>query len=78
MKVIDEDGSGTIDREEWMAYLVAPDPGSGLGDSYDLHLRGLFDKFDADKNGSIDYEEMLEFLMFYFEDIIFLLDTEER
>ena len=47
MKIIDEDNSGTIDRLEWLMYLVAPDPNEGLGDQYDLNLREIFDKFDA-------------------------------
>jgi Ca2+-binding EF-hand superfamily protein len=61
MKTIDADGSGTIDRIEWMMYLVTPDPSSKL-ETYDLHLRSLFDKFDLDRNGKIDQEELEEFL----------------
>jgi Ca2+-binding EF-hand superfamily protein len=65
MKTIDADGSGTIDRIEWMMYLVTPDPSSKL-ETYDLHLRSLFDKFDLDRNGKIDQEELEEFLESYF------------
>ncbi len=53
MKSIDEDGSGSISRLEWMMYLVTPDPTTQL-ESYDLHLRSLFDKFDTDRNNKID------------------------
>ena len=77
MKVIDEDQSGTIQRLEWMQYLVAPDPSSGMN-TYDLHLRTLFDRFDVDKNGQIDSTEMRDFLWDYFYDLTFTLADEEK
>jgi Ca2+-binding EF-hand superfamily protein len=67
MKMIDKDGGGTVSRMEWMQYLVSPDPKSGL-ESYDLKLRGLFDKFDEDHNARISKSEMSEFLLDYFRD----------
>ena len=69
MEAIDEDGSGTIDRVEWMMYLVTPDQSTNL-ESYDLHLRALFDKFDTDRNGKIDQDELEQFLQSYYWDYI--------
>lgn len=77
MKLIDESGDGSIDRKEWIMYLITPDPDSNL-ESYDLKLRGLFDKFDEDRNGKIDRTEMSHFLMDYFKEDLYFLDDAER
>jgi len=53
MKIIDDDGSGEIDRLEWMMYLVTPDPDSGLA-VFDLNLRELFNRHDKNKDGMIN------------------------
>ena len=52
---IDEDGSGTVDRLEWISYLVSP-PGEG-GDFFDFDVKGAFDAFDINKDGKIDEDE---------------------
>ena len=53
--MVDEDGSGTIDRLEWIQYLASPD---GFGAEYfDFELKILFDKYDTDRDGSIDFGE---------------------
>lgn len=77
MVAIDKDGGGTIDRIEWMMYLVVPVEGSGL-QQFDLKLRGLFDKFDADGNKRIDNEEMADFLSSFYEDRYCLLSVEDQ
>ena len=58
LKLIDADGSGTIDRLEYIQYLAAPDtqtPGIGGGgagrDPLDYNLKNMFDKSDLDKDG---------------------------
>ena len=61
IKLIDTDGGGTIDRIEWIQYLASP---TGQGASYfDFNLKNLFDKYDEDKDGSVNYEEFLNIIM---------------
>ena len=61
LKLIDDDKSGTIDRIEWIQYLASP---TGQGASYfDFNLKNLFDKYDVDKDGSVNYEEFLNIIM---------------
>ena len=61
LKLIDDDGSGTIDRIEWIQYLASP---TGQGSSYfDFNLKNLFDKYDVDKDGSVNYDEFLNIIM---------------
>ena len=61
LKLIDDDKSGTIDRIEWIQYLASP---TGQGASYfDFNLKNLFDKYDEDKDGSVNYEEFLNIIM---------------
>lgn len=61
LKLIDDDGSGTIDRIEWIQYLASP---TGQGASYfDFNLKNLFDKYDVDKDGSVNYDEFLNIIM---------------
>lgn len=57
LKLIDADGSGTIDRLEYIQYLAAPDTssspgGAGAGkDTLDYNLKNMFDESDNDKDG---------------------------
>ena len=43
--IMDDDNSGTVDRQEWLAYLCSGGgTGSGKGKNYyDFHLREMFD-----------------------------------
>lgn len=66
IEIMDEDKNGTIDRIEWMSYLCAP-PQSGsnsLGskDEFDFELRELYEKADADKDGTITISEFTQFI----------------
>ena len=61
MNSIDEDGSGSIDRLEWIQYLISPDPETGAS-YFDFELRNNFCYFDDDKDGSITVNEFAEFL----------------
>ena len=55
LKLIDDDGSGTIDRLEWIQYLATPD-GEGA-DFFDFNLKTMFDENDKDHDGSVNFEE---------------------
>lgn len=57
MEAIDVDGSGFIDREEWIQYLASPDPESGQ-DSFNLSLKRQFDFHDSDKDGLISTDDL--------------------
>lgn len=61
MSSIDFDGHGTIDRLEWIKYLVCPAGEDGSG-YFDYELRKKFDKHDSNKNGSIEMGEFICFL----------------
>ena len=61
MGAIDRDGGGTVDRLEWIMYLVSPDPESGAS-YFDFELRNSFLHFDEDADGFIDLNEFIEFL----------------
>lgn len=67
LKLIDSDGSGTIDRLEYIAYLATPDHGSGK-EKLDFGLKEKFDFFDADKDGSLNFDELLELIKEEFEE----------
>lgn len=53
LKLIDADGSGTIDRLEYIQYLATPDIGGGAGKdtSSGYNLKSMFDQCDQDKDG---------------------------
>ena len=53
-KIMDEDGSGTVDRLEWMAYLSSKGKGDGKDkDYYDFKLRAMFEKADTGKHAHL-------------------------
>lgn len=60
LSLMDRDGSGTIDRLEWILYLASPDPtvrATNLTlqtgkDIFDFKLKKAFDSHDTDKSGS--------------------------
>ena len=52
MGSIDRDGGGSVDRLEWIQYLVSPDPESGAS-YFDFELRNSFLYFDSDADGYI-------------------------
>jgi Ca2+-binding EF-hand superfamily protein len=62
MANIDRDGSGTIDRIEFIGYLLSPD---SKGSSYfDFELRKAFEKYNSNKDGYLDAGELVHFLTF--------------
>ena len=62
MDAIDRDQSGTIDRIEFISYLVSPGE-KGVG-YFDFELRKAFEKFDRNRDGRLDSKELIEFLQF--------------
>ena len=63
--IMDADGSGTIDRLEWMAYLCSTSTGTGSNgqkDYFDFELRADFEDADKDKDGEIHLAEFISFL----------------
>jgi Ca2+-binding EF-hand superfamily protein len=61
MKLIDSDGSGTIDRLEFIKYLVSPDSECGA-EYFDFELRKAFDRIDIDGDGRISNAEFVIYL----------------
>ena len=57
LKLIDEDGSGTIDRLEWIQYLASPD-GEGAA-FFDFNLKKQFDNYDMNHDGQVDMNEFM-------------------
>lgn len=53
LKLIDADGSGTIDRLEYIQFLASPAEASGDGtrEHFDFELKKKFDYYDKDKDG---------------------------
>ena len=68
MKQIDEDGSGTVDRLEWISYLVSP-AGEGA-DYFDFTVKKQFDEFDVNKDGMIDRTEFMTIILHSYQDVI--------
>lgn len=66
MEVMDADGSGTIDRIEWVSYLAGPATGIyqlGNKDYYDFDLREMFEKYDPiPKTGLISFQDFRDIL----------------
>ena len=61
IEIMDKDGSNTIDRIEWVAYLAAPNNSLfhlGNTDYYDFEMRELFDEIDENNDGSLDLDEL--------------------
>ncbi len=60
LKLMDRDGSGTIDRLEWIHFLASPDPTVNIfnlkiqtgNEVFDFNLKKAFDTHDHDKSGS--------------------------
>ena len=82
---MDADGSGTIDRLEWLAYLCS----SSLEqqrDYYDFNLRSIFEQADKKKKGELTQKEVIEFLKLDMkanldkmpQDCLYLLDDDFR
>jgi len=61
-KIMDADGSGTVDRLEWLKYLCSGGSDGSGKDYYDFRLREMFDRADKKKLGSLQFKELLEFL----------------
>lgn len=61
MAQIDQDKSGSVDRLEWISYLVSP-AGEGT-DYFDFGAKKMFDVFDVNKDGMIDDEEFAMILI---------------
>lgn len=59
MATIDIDGSGTLDRMEFIKFLVSGQDGDEF---FDYELRKKFDLFDSDRNGSISLAELISYL----------------
>jgi Ca2+-binding EF-hand superfamily protein len=69
MLAIDKDGGGSVDRLEWIAYLVSPDEATGAS-YFDFELRNSFMHFDDNADGFINLGEFANFLK---EDVKHLL-----
>ncbi|KAJ3318866.1 hypothetical protein HDV06_006987 [Boothiomyces sp. JEL0866] len=61
-----QDGSGTINKEQFKAVLSANVIHWSAGAQL-LFLERLFDAFDVDRSGTIDYNEFITGLTVYFE-----------
>ena len=62
VRIMDTDGSGTIDRIEWVSYLAAPSASMyhiGNADHYDFHMRELFDEMASNGKGAINRSELI-------------------
>ena len=65
IEIMDKDGSKTIDRIEWVAYLAAPNNSLfhlGNTDYYDFEMRELFDEIDDNGDGTIDVDELCVYI----------------
>lgn len=51
LKLIDSDGSGTIDRLEYISFLSSPADANGGREHLDFQLKSRFDTHDRDKDG---------------------------
>lgn len=76
MAQIDQDGSGTVDRLEWISYLVSP-AGEGT-DYFDFQAKKMFDVFDVNKDGMIDDEEFSMILLDRFGSHLCHLKEDDR
>ena len=57
LKLIDEDKGGTIDRIEWINYLVTPPVAADGESEFDFNLKNSFDMYDLNHDGNIDLYE---------------------
>jgi hypothetical protein len=56
LKLIDEDGSGTIDRMEWVSYLSSPD-------GFNYELKAIYDLNDVNNDGVIELSEFITIIL---------------
>ncbi len=78
---MDEDQSGTIDRIEWVSYLSAPiihDNAIGNIDYYDFKLLDLFERIDRDNSGSMDFEELCDYIKSDMGEVYEKLDQDRK
>ena len=61
LKIMDKDGSGQINRDEWLNFL-STDPNNSGKRIFRSNLRSLFSKFDKDNSGYLNKEEIFELL----------------
>lgn len=81
VEIMDKDGSKTIDRIEWVAYLAAPNNSLfhiGNTDYYDFPMKELFHKIDCNGDGSIDHDELLFYIKSDLGEIYSGLDKKRR
>jgi len=65
--LIDSDGGGTIDRAEFMEYMMNP---SGDIKYQNLEVKKYFDKYDIDGNGTIEIDEFRIIMINTFKTIL--------
>ena len=76
MGEIDADNSGFISREEWIANFCTPDDDGKM--VFKKSLRELFEKLDADKSGSLNFQEMKTLSFEAFKDYYKTTMNEEK
>jgi Ca2+-binding EF-hand superfamily protein len=61
----DVDGSGDLDREETRAFVLNMGNlvgSEGMGEISDEDFNDVFNMFDADKSGTVEKDEMVDFI----------------
>lgn len=76
MVAIDTDGGGTLDRLEFIKYLVSG--GADGEEFFDYELRRKFDSHDQDKNGSISLNELIQYLKVELRQFILTVPIKEE
>jgi len=61
LKIMDKDGSGCINRDEWLNFL-STDPNNSGKRIFRSNLRNLFSKYDKDNSGILTKEEIFNLL----------------
>ena len=74
IKIIDFNKDGAIQIQEWVAYILPVSHMQSKG--FDFSLRKLFDKYDSDKNGEIQFDELLEILKYILKENMMGLSTK--
>ena len=78
---MDKDRSGTVSRMEWVSYLAAPPLSPyhmGNNTYYEFPMRDLFEKIDFNRDGSIDFDELVFFIETDLGETFSLLDERRR